>query len=178
MLNPVLAVEWYDHQIIGVVSGAMIAATAALVIGMVTLRHQRETRWDEPRRLVYSRFLAAVTTFDEAGHSEALARWRSLRARDDETKADHTAKVDDFNEANRRLYGLYAELKLLATTPVADAAQSVIDGITKRLAAVEAAFEDASASRSQALRQANEVREERIQRFIAVASRELGVRRR
>lgn len=173
MLTCVLSVEWYDHQIVGVILGAVIT----LLIGTFTLRYQRATRWDEPRRLVYSRFLAAATTFDEAGHSEALARWRSLRAKDEKTTADHTATVEEFNEANRRLYGVYAELKLLATAPVAKEAQSVIDGITERLDTVEAVFRDSSATRSQALRQANEVREQRIQRFIDEASRELGIKR-
>lgn len=173
MLNGVVSVEWYDHQIVGVILGAAIT----LLIGTFSLRYQRATRWDEPRRLVYSRFVAAATTFDEAGHSETLARWRSLRASDEKTTEDHAAKVDEFNEANRRLYGVFAELKLLATAPVAEAAQSVIDGITERLEAVEAVFKDASGSESQALRHANAVREERIQRFIDEASRELGVRR-
>jgi hypothetical protein len=63
------AVEWYDHQLVGVVIGA----ATALVVGFLTLRHQRATRWDEPRRLVYSRFIAAVATFDEASRSEVLA---------------------------------------------------------------------------------------------------------
>lgn len=173
MLNGVLSVEWYDHQIVGVILGAAIT----LLIGTFSLRYQRATRWDEPRRLVYSRFLAAATTFDRAGHSEALARWLSLRARDEKTTADHTAKVDECDEANRRLYGVYAELRLLASAPVAEAAQSVIDAITERLEALEAELKDSSPSRSQALRHANEIREQRIQRFIDEASRDLGVRR-
>lgn len=63
-------------------AAAVIGAVPALLVGMANVRHHRATRWDEPRRLVYSRFVAAVTDFNGAAHSETLARWTWLRAAD------------------------------------------------------------------------------------------------
>jgi hypothetical protein len=106
-----------------------------------------------------------------------LARQRWIHSGGQEETTEHAARVDEFNMANRRLFEVHAELRLLATGPVAHRAKSVIDGVMERHAAVHQALQDASTEQFSALRHANRAQEERIQHFIDVASAELGVRK-
>lgn len=171
--------EWYQHQMVGVLLGAVITAATAFLVTIFNVRHLRAVRWDEPRRLVYSRFLAVVVDLNTSGHAEALARWSWIRATDDRRESaltEHAARVDDFNRTSRRLYDLRAELKLLATAPVERAAQATVDGTIERQEIVEAVFEDTSRTPSSELAVANERWQRLVDRFAEAAACELGVK--
>lgn len=172
--------EWYEQQIAGVVAGALIAAMVATALALINLRHQRATRWDEARRGTYSNFIAVLTETNDTGHAEIVARYGWIRA-PEETRSDmlerHIASVEACNAANRRRYDVHAEVRLLATDPVAQAAQAAVDETTARLKVVEASFEDIHATPPTEIGKANVAWERCKAAFIDAASQELGITR-